>query len=202
MSKASVRRSKQLSWLLRHGAGEAGLAMDDAGWAHVSDVLVMLDLSPAELIEAVETNDKGRLQLDDDRIRACQGHSLAGMPVTQDALERSWTAIEPDSPLWHGTTELAVRSIASGGIQPGGRTHVHLAPTTTSHVGKRAAVEVLLEVSPQQLANNDVMIFEAPNGVILVRHVPPTAIVGAQSGNRRNALDLDGIHRTLGLRPH
>jgi RNA:NAD 2'-phosphotransferase (TPT1/KptA family) len=30
--------SKKLSWLLRHGAGEAGLEMDAAGWAEVADV--------------------------------------------------------------------------------------------------------------------------------------------------------------------
>ncbi|MBI2706205.1 MAG: RNA 2'-phosphotransferase [Actinobacteria bacterium] len=97
MSKLSVRRSKQLSWLLRHSANEAGLSMDEAGWADVEEVLVVLDMTRANLLDAVETNDKGRAQLDGARIRACQGHSLVGMPVTQDALERSWTVTSPAS---------------------------------------------------------------------------------------------------------
>ncbi len=78
MSKSTVRRSKRLSWLLRHGAGESGLAMDGAGWAPVDDVLATPNMSLAELTDAVETNDKGRLQLDGGRIRACRGSLARG----------------------------------------------------------------------------------------------------------------------------
>src|SRR3954447_3519486 len=103
MSRDSVRRSMQLSWLLRHGADEMSLSMDEQGWADVDDVLAVLGMSHEHLFDAVAANDKGRLQLDGSRIRACQGHSLVGMPVTQDALERSWRVIRPVSSLWHGT---------------------------------------------------------------------------------------------------
>jgi putative RNA 2'-phosphotransferase len=200
MSNASVRRSKQLSWLLRHGAGEQGLAMDEAGWASVDDVLALLDITHAELLDTVETNDKGRLELEGVRIRACQGHSLAAMPVSQGALENSWTVVTPSASLWHGTTVRAIDSIGELGITPGGRSHVHLAPNADSHVGKRSSVEILLEISPQPLADEGLTIFEAPNGVIMVRHVPVVAIVAARAGNARAPIDLVNIYRTLGLR--
>ena len=197
MSKPSVRRSKQLSWLLRHGANEAGLSMDEAGWADVEEVLVVLDMTRANLLDAVETNDKGRLQLDGTRIRACQGRSLDGMPVTQDALERSWTVISPASSLWHGTTIAAVDGIAADGIRPSGRSHVHLAPSTASRVGKRASVDVLLEISPTRLVDLGVSVFEARNGVVLVRHVPAAAIIDVWPGSNGNAIDTTNLRRSL-----
>jgi putative RNA 2'-phosphotransferase len=162
VNKASGRRRKQLSWLLRHGAGEAGLALNEAGWARIDDLLALLDMTRAELPEALETNDKCRLQLDRTHIRACQRHSIVNMPVTQEALERTWTVVSPTSSLWHGTTVAAIPGIAECGIRPGGRTLVHLAPSSSSRVGRRASVEVLLEISPDRLTDAEPTIFEAP----------------------------------------
>lgn len=199
MTRASVRDSKRLSWLLRHGANEAGLAMDQAGWAEIADVLDVLDMRRHDLDEAVETNDKGRLEIDGSRIRACQGHSLDGMPVNRDALEATWTPEEPNGSLWHGTTMTAVEAIAADGIAPGARTHVHLAPSRTSHVGKRSSVQVLLEVSPQRLTSLGLQIFRAPNGVMLVRHVPVSAIIGITPESAIDPAERLRLRALLGL---
>ena len=199
MTRASVRNSKRLSWLLRHGANEAGLVMDEAGWAEIADVLEVLDMARDDLDEAVATNDKGRLQTEGSRIRACQGHSLAGMPVTQDALESTWVPVEPNDSLWHGTTLGAVEGIAVHGIEPAARSHVHLAPSLTSRVGKRASVQVLLEVSPQRLASLRVQVFRAPNGVILVRQVPASAIIDITLASANDSVELLRLRELLGL---
>ena len=167
-----VRTSKKLSWLLRHGAGEKGLAMSADGWAAIEDVLVQLAIDRETLDRAVERNDKNRLQVDGSLIRACQGHSLAGMPVTLQALENSWQRVHPTASLWHGTTPAAVPAIRRDGLRAGRRTHVHLAPSPDSHVGKRFTAAVLLRIDPTEL-----VVFEAPNGVLLTRQVPPDAIV-------------------------
>ena len=79
--------SKTLSWLLRHGANEAGVPMDEAGWVPITDVLRYMRISQGTLDEVVETNNKNRLECKGDRIRACQGHSTENMPVTLEALE-------------------------------------------------------------------------------------------------------------------
>jgi putative RNA 2'-phosphotransferase len=143
------------------------------GWASIDDVCRLLRMDRTALAAAVEQNDKARLQVDGDRIRACQGHSLAGMPVTRKALENSWRQVTPPELLWHGTTTSALDAILREGLLPGRRTHVHLAPSPNSHVGKRSAVEVLLGIDPAKLGRP---VFEAPNGVLLVRSVPSEAI--------------------------
>ncbi|MCS6898497.1 MAG: RNA 2'-phosphotransferase [Myxococcales bacterium] len=170
--------SKKLSWLLRHGAGKAGLSMDEAGWAPVEEVLAKLQISRELLVQAVEENSKARLEMAGGRIRACQGHSLEGMPVTREALEASWSGYTGAGPLWHGTSVDAVPSILREGILAVGRTHVHLAEATDSKVGKRARVDMLLEVSVAGLRAAGLGIFRSSNGVLLVRYVPPSCLVG------------------------
>jgi putative RNA 2'-phosphotransferase len=170
--------SKKLSWLLRHGAGEAGLRMDAAGWASVDDVLRKIHMDMDTLLRAVAENNKARIEVQDGRIRACQGHSTEGMPVTCEALEATWARHEGAGPLWHGTSADAVPSILREGIRSVGRTHVHLAEATDSKVGKRAQVDVLIEVSVPGLLAAGLGVFQSSNGVVLVRHVPPSCITG------------------------
>ncbi|MFK4087072.1 RNA 2'-phosphotransferase [Kribbella sp. NPDC020789] len=162
--------SRALSKLLRHTAGERGLAMSADGWAAIEDVLGLLEMDRGRLDRAVAENDKQRLQVDGERIRACQGHSLAGMPVTREALENSWERVHPTDLLWHGTTQRVVPVIRREGLLPGRRTHVHLAADQRG----RAGSEVLLGVNPVNL-----VVYRAPNGVLLVREVPADAIVDA-----------------------
>ena len=174
----STGASKKLSWLLRHGAGEAGLDMDTAGWAEVDDVRRVLHIGRDALEAAVRDNTKARLERRGTRIRACQGHSLRGMPVTCAALEATWELHQGDASVFHGTRIAALAGIAREGILPGERTHVHLAEAIDSTVGKRAAVDVMLAVSPARLREQGLGLYRSPNGVILARHVPPASIVG------------------------
>jgi putative RNA 2'-phosphotransferase len=170
--------SKKLSWLLRHGAPSQGIAMDDAGWVAVDDVLRVLGM-PRSLLEAVvENNTKNRLDLRGDRVRASQGHSREGMPVTLAGLEASWEEVHGDAPIWHGTSVDAVHGIAREGIRPARRTHVHCTDARDSAVGKRSRVDLMLEIRPERLRARDLRVFRSQNGVILVREVPVACIVG------------------------
>jgi len=146
--------------------------MSADGRALIEDVLQKLQMDRSALDAAVRDNDKQRLQVEGGRIRACQGHSLRGMPVTREALENSWEQVYPDDLLWHGTNRQALPAIQRDGLKPQRRTHVHLAPSKDSHVGRRSAVEVLLGVD-----SADLRVFRAPNGVLLTRGVPLDAIV-------------------------
>jgi putative RNA 2'-phosphotransferase len=201
MSSELVALSKRLSWLLRHGAGESGLAMDEAGWSEVDDVLRVLAVTRAELDLAVSQNDKGRLIVAGSGIRACQGHSLEGMPVTREALEASWEVFYPDGPLWHGTRTVAIDGIAGEGIVAGQRSHVHLAAGPDSHVGKRSSVDFLIEVSPARLNDAGIGIFLAPNGVVLARRVPAEAITGLRPASRAGRASEHHALGLLGLTP-
>jgi putative RNA 2'-phosphotransferase len=173
--------------------------MDEAGWVDVAEVLDALEMSHDQLLEAVATNDKGRLELEAGRVRACQGHSSGTMPVTRDGLEASWRQVQPPGSLWHGTAPRAIGGIAARGIGAGRRTHVHLAPRPDSRVGKRASVDLLLEIAPEALAAAAEPIFEAPNGVILVRHVPVACIVGVTAATPAGEAALDAARQALAL---
>src|SRR5262245_41662152 len=111
-----TKKSKRLSWLLRHGASEVGLDMDEAGWGDVGPVLQPVSMTLEELQHVVVMNDRSRLELVDGRVRACQGHSIDNRAVTREGLERSWALVTSDEPVWHGTNIEAVRSIAREGI--------------------------------------------------------------------------------------
>lgn len=191
-------KSRKLSWLLRHGAGEEGLPMDAAGWVPVDAVLTRLRLSPAALGEIVEHNNKRRLEWVGDRIRCCQGHSQAGMPVTQAALEASWTPWT-GAVAWHGTRAAIVPAIAEEGIVPGRRTHVHLAPALDSGVGKRAEVEVMLAVDPARMVAAGLGLWAASNGVVLARAVPPGCIIELRAMTRRARAQEAALRGVLGV---
>jgi putative RNA 2'-phosphotransferase len=150
-------------------------------------ILSMRDRLGATFVEAL------------DLIRACQGHSLANMPVTLEALEASWDVVHPAGLLWHGTTLQALRGIARYGIRPGARSHVHLAGAVDSRIGKRARVEVLLAVTPVALRASGLTVFQAPNGVLLVREVPVACIAGARPGVTTPADTVAAACRAAGL---
>lgn len=177
-------RARALTWLLRHGPEQAGLHMDAAGFVAVAEVLGWLRVPEAELDRIVAEDGKRRFERRGGLIRAAQGHSSDNGRVTREALEASWAPWTGPGPLWHGTTVAAAREIARTGIQPMARTHVHLALTLDSRVGKRAGVAVLLGVSPARLAAAGLGLWLSPNGVALAREVPAEAIVAVQAASR------------------
>ncbi len=170
--------SKKVSWLLRHGASDVHLAMDDAGWVTIDDLLAVAKLDRSTLEQIVATNPKRRFEIQGDRIRACQGHS-AQLAVTREALEASWSPFSGGLRVWHGTQLSALVSIGRTGLLPQSRTHVHLSPEIQSRIGKRADVQVLLAVSTDRMRAADQRLWVASNGVVLARHVPPSAIESA-----------------------
>ncbi len=199
MDKRKITKgSKRLSWLLRFGAGEAGLTMDEAGWVSVKDALRAARLQMGELEQIVRQNDKQRFELDGERIRACQGHGKA-LPVTRDALEATWSEFEGPDVIWHGTHPSAVEGIAAQGILAIDRTHVHLAESKESRLGKRSGVSLMLQVSVARLREQGLRVFASPNGVVLVRHVPPDCIVGLVPVSRRATKQADTLKELLGL---
>jgi putative RNA 2'-phosphotransferase len=194
-----VEASKRLSWLLRHGAREAGVTMDGEGWARIDEVLEALLMSRSLFDAVVAQNNKKRFEVDGVRVRASQGHSAT--VVDRAAIEQSWTLLEDeDGTLWHGTSVEAVPSIAREGLLPISRTHVHLARSRGSDVGKRANVDVLLAVSIRALRAMAEPMWQSANGVVLVRRVDVRAIVAAESVSRRGDRELERVRALLSLR--
>jgi len=181
----NTKLSKKISWLLRHGAIESKLEMDSAGWVQFSDLCAHTQATKEELLDVIERNEKSRFALEEDRIRASQGHSLAGTPVTLEALEASWIEYTTTNSCWHGTTIEALAGIAQKGILAGYRSHVHLTAAIDSKVGIRNQVHVILEISPQRLKEAGQTLYQSPNGVILARYIPTSTIVDILPQSKR-----------------
>jgi len=199
-TKTQKQRSKYLSWLLRHGAVEAGVTMDAAGWVDVSTLLAKTGWSRSTLDDLVATNTKRRLQYSEDgsQIRCCQGHSTENMPVTLDALEDSWTPYSGDT-IWHCTNLDALEFIVEEGCKPIARTHVHCTSSLDSAVGKRSRTPIGLEISVSGLRDAGVETFVAPNGVVLVRRVPRECIVGLVGMTRRGLAEEERLRDRFGF---
>jgi putative RNA 2'-phosphotransferase len=164
----SVKLSRRLSYLLRHRPDAAGLVLDEAGWAPVSDVLRALGIDRARLEELVARSDKQRFALAGDRIRANQGHSI---PV-----ELGLEPVAPPERLYHGTPVRNLESIRRQGLVKRGRTHVHLSRDveTAQQVGARRGDSVVLTVRAGAMAAVGHEFFLAANGVWLIDSVPPS----------------------------
>ena len=168
------RRSKRLSYWLRHAPNAAGLLLDQAGWASTEAILgalkdARLPTTRSELEALVAMNDKQRFELSADghRIRARQGHSIE---VTGD-----WPTAPPPKLLFHGTSEKFLASILKNGLHPGSRHHVHLSPTIENArtVGARRGPAVVLSVAATNMVRDGFTFRVSSNGVWLVEHVPP-----------------------------
>lgn len=174
----SIAKSRFLAWALRHAPREAGLSLDDAGWAPVDAVLRAchargLRLDREGLAQLVAASDKQRFAISPDgrRIRAVQGHSI---PIRLDHPER-----EPPPVLYHGTVARFLPSIEAQGLLPGRRHHVHLSadPETAAAVGRRRGPPVVLQVQARAMWAAGHRWWQSPNGVWLTDHVPPQFLV-------------------------
>ncbi|CAK1354971.1 tRNA 2'-phosphotransferase 1 [Cercospora beticola] len=211
----NVQVSKKMSWLLRHGAEKEGLKLDSGGFINVQDVLNNRNLKSLkvtfdELKACVADNDKQRFTMvpisDDSKtkidaaegtqssplspddpsqylIRANQGHSLK---VESEGLLKPITEENMPSQAIHGTTHSAyIKILASGGLKPMTRNHVHFAsgiPAGFKSVvdvpnaedaaapvisGMRNSSTILIYLDLQKAMQSGIKFWLSDNGVIL-----------------------------------
>lgn len=114
-----IQKSKKLAYLLRH---DDKYSFKAEGWRAVSNVLEILRITFEDLEEIVAKDSKRRYTFSEDKtdIRAVDGYDefIPHSPKTP--------AVDYPDILFHGTNYKAVKPILKEGIQPMGRTHVHL----------------------------------------------------------------------------
>ena len=176
-----IRKSIQLSWLLRHDSEsfKKGL-IDENGWRSVDELVRGQGFTPELLQEIVAQNNKQRFEYNYDRtkLRARQGHSI---PV--DVEMAVATDITEDNPyLWHGTSDKYLESIKKNGLISGNRMYVHLSgdKATAIKVGKRHGGETyLICVNAYQMQKDGVTVYISRNGVYNVeKMVEPKYLIG------------------------
>jgi len=164
--------SKTLSYWLRHEPGDADLDMGRGGYVSLEALARALrrrrwpDMDPQRLAELLDDPGVERFERRGDRVRAVYGHSVE--------VEADLPPIDPDFPLYHGTSRSAWESVRREGLQPMGRQYVHLSRSVGAarRVGRRHDTSpVLLSVHPP----NDTVdhpFFDA-GSVVLTPRVPP-----------------------------
>jgi putative RNA 2'-phosphotransferase len=174
MDRRLVTVSKFLAKHLRHAPDALGLTLQPGGWVSVDLLLAASEragfpIGYDELIQCVETNDKGRFSFDGtgDLIRANQGHSVE---VDLQLEEK-----QPPEVLFHGTVERFLPSIMAEGLKKGQRHHVHLSADvdTARKVGARRGKPVILQVAAGEMHRGGFRFLLSVNGVWLTESVPP-----------------------------
>ncbi|QLH80320.1 RNA 2'-phosphotransferase [Halosimplex pelagicum] len=181
------RLSKFLSGALRHFPDDAGLALDDAGWTAVGDLVAaaerQYDWADREAVAAVVATDPNgrfertggsraggspRVEEADDRVRAAYGHSV-------DVDLESGDGPVPDT-LYHGTAPGNADAIREEGLRPMSRQLVHLSGTIAEarRVGARHAAEpVVFEVDAARMTAESREITRRGRATYTTERVPP-----------------------------
>lgn len=176
---AFIHHSKTLSYLLRHGASNAGMAITQDGYVRVADVLKYRDLrgiTEEQLYDIVRNCPKQRFMLKTDErgitwIRAAQGHSITS--IDEEKLLTPITAADVVKypVVVHGTYLQAWKCIEQSGLKRMSRLHVHFAtglPSSSGVVsGMRKSSQVFIYLNLKQLVEDGVPVFISSNNVIL-----------------------------------
>jgi len=184
--KQEVTLSKAMSWLLRHGITEKGLAMTTDGYIQLGAMLALPEFTGYTLDQVkqvVANNEKQRFtmieRLDPESsqqvwlIRANQGHSKDVGSLIDDKECMTQTVFPPGSYGYHATTEDAWQIIQREGLKPMSRKHVHLAKHPDAKAGLRTNRPVILQVK----LTPEIIWFVSANNVILTdAHIPPNWI--------------------------
>lgn len=175
-----VQMSKQLSWLLRHGAQKEGMAIQPDGFVNVSDILKHprfgKHYSLEKLQELVATDAKQRytLRLNPltarQEIRANQGHSLLAVKA-EACLQRISSVNEVSDAVVHGTFYQNWESIKTEGLKCMRRNHVHFAVLNDDRSvplsGFRSDCQVLIYLNVAKVLEDKLQLFRSSNNVIL-----------------------------------
>lgn len=112
-----VELSKEISYALRHSPWKYKLEMDQEGWVLVDQLLDALhqdkrwkDITIDDLYILIEKSKKKRFEINDNKIRACYGHTIPMKIIKQEQV--------PPDILYHGTAKKFLASIKEKGLLP------------------------------------------------------------------------------------
>ena len=166
------RMGNYVSMLLRHHPEEAGVILDEHGWADVADLIEKVNprypLTEEILHEIAFAPDKQRYEFSEDgkRIRAVHGHSID--------VDLGYEEVEPPEILYHGTAEKYAESIEAQGLIKKERQYVHLSEfiSQAEQVGRRHGKLVLYKVYAKELYEDGLVFYRSSSGVWLTDSVP------------------------------
>lgn len=166
------RMGKYVSKLLRHHPEEAGIELDEHGWADVQDLIkkvsVKYPLTEELLHQIAIAPDKQRYEFSTDgkKIRAVHGHSVK--------VDLGYDELKPPETLYHGTAEKYRDSIETTGLEKRSRQYVHLSEgiDQAKEVGKRHGKLVLYRIDAEKMYQDGFKFYKSSSGVWLTDSVP------------------------------
>jgi putative RNA 2'-phosphotransferase len=171
------RIGRMMALILRHQPERFGLTMDGRGWVDLDGfVNAILDARPnyarwlrkQHIVALVETDEKGRYQIDGGMIRATYAHSVN---VNLDDLPEAQV-----DHLYFPVSEEEMDLVLESGLRPTDRNKIHLSatPEKAYSAGRvHIADPLLLEVDVKKASDAGNFIFRAGKSVYITDAVEP-----------------------------
>lgn len=167
--------SKFMALILRHAPKDFGLTLDTDGFVKLNEVARVvankkayrLDEALANIKEVVAKCDKGRYEIDGDKIRAKAGHSVEQ--------KIKYTQVEPPEFLYHGTSAHNIDAIKKNGLRSMKRQYVHLSTSreVAKSVGQRHdGTTVILVIKAQEAHKAGVKFYNPQENLFLTEALP------------------------------
>lgn len=168
-----------ISGALRHFPDDLGLAMNQHGWV---DVDVLCDAmrtrykwaNKEKLFSIIESDEKGRYEMQGRKIRARYGHSvMVDLDYPENTLPQ----------LYYGASREEVDILFEKGIKPIKQRYVHLS-TTAEKAEEVARIHtedpVLIIINAEEAQTNGVKMLTATENIVLSEEIPPQYLSLAQ----------------------
>eukprot|EP00754_Rhynchopus_humris_P005023 Rhum_TRINITY_DN12517_c0_g1::Rhum_TRINITY_DN12517_c0_g1_i1::g.52524::m.52524/K10669/TRPT1, TPT1; 2'-phosphotransferase len=179
-SQDQVRCSKELSYVLRHGAAKDGYTLTPDGFVPVTELRakgsrLVKQLRDEDFQYLVKTNAKQRFRIrsNDDGslwIAANQGHS-ASLGLAEENFMEAITDPAQVPVALHGTYKKCLDDIKADGLSRMGRQHVHFAtglPKADGVMsGMRTSCEVVVYLDVEKCLAGGLKLYRSKNDVIL-----------------------------------
>ena len=170
-----VSLSKTMSKALRHQPERLGITLAPDGSVKINVLIRALNrrggwprrITEADIMQVVEHGSKQRFAVENGRIRARYGHSIA--------LDAAYVPAEPPAVLYHGTSQRFLDSILDKGLLPMDRQVVHLSTDvdTAQLVGRRhGGHTVILQVDAARAAREGIRFYRGNDSTWLADTVP------------------------------
>ncbi|MCZ7373205.1 MAG: RNA 2'-phosphotransferase [Candidatus Methanoperedens sp.] len=176
------RLGRFISGALRHFPDDLGLAMNQHGWV---DLDVLCDAmrtrykwsSKEKLISIIDSDEKGRYEIQGRKIRARYSHSVN---VDLDYPENTL----PE--LYYGASREEVDILLEKGIRPIKQRYVHLS-TTAEKALEVASIHtddpILILIKAEEAQNDGLSIISATENIALSDEIPPQYLQLVQDQN-------------------
>jgi len=170
------RLGRIMAGILRHFPERFELDMDKTGFVDIEQMIESVKkrraqfhwLKPHHLEAVVQTDPKGRYQIDEGRVRATYGHSID--------VELDFPVNDIPEHLYYPSTNEELTILLETGLTPSDRKHVHLSHSMKDALvaGKhRVQDPIIIDVDAKGCMDDGIIIQHAGTTVYLTKEVPP-----------------------------